>query len=176
MPCPLCCRYATVVHKLQGSSVGLAKPLEYLYAHIANNIAMESKFLGLLYVLKSRVETDLGWEMCNAIDADRVLYVNTAKGMPSRRREDERLKARSFETVEKYKDYEGKDLTSTVCTPCTAPSKRDRLHVCLRALHSPVKFDSDCLGLHTGLVRREPEGARCRVRRRHLLLLDVARW
>ena len=60
--------------------------------------------------------------------------------------------------------------------PFGARSASDQLHVCLRALPSPFKFDSDCLGLRTGLVRREPEGARCCVRRRHLLLLDVARW
>jgi hypothetical protein len=38
---------------------------------------------------------------------------------------------------------------STVCSPCIHPSK---LHVCLRVLPSPVKFDSDRLGLRAGLL------------------------
>ena len=52
-------RYATVVHKTQGISIGLGKLIEYLIAHVANNVSMESKFLGLLYVLHSRVRARL---------------------------------------------------------------------------------------------------------------------
>ena len=52
---------------------------------------MESKFLGLLYTLLSRVCTDTDWFLMGPIDADRVLYVNDAPGMGSRRKEDAAL-------------------------------------------------------------------------------------
>ena len=112
---PLRAGYATVIHKLQGTSVGGTKTLQYLFAHVANNISMESKFLGLVYTLLSRMETDADWELAAPFDADRLLYVNKAPGMQSRRNEDRRLQAASDVTVAKYGrelDAAGHALTS----------------------------------------------------------------
>ena len=87
------------MHKMQGMSFGWQKPIKYMRAHISNSISMESKFLGILYTCLSSVEEDGDWELCEPIDADRVLYVNTAKGMRSRQLEDERLLKESAKTI-----------------------------------------------------------------------------
>ena len=43
-----------------------------MIAHVANHISMEKLFLGLIYTLFSRVETDSDWALGEAIDADRI--------------------------------------------------------------------------------------------------------